>query len=620
MDPSFFIGYALKSTTLLAAAGLIAFALRRSSAAVRHLVWTAAFAGVLALPLLSVSLPALRAPVAQRLVLPPVLFQATATAKSAPDLASNVPSRTRVNPGMQFDWQRALLGLWLLGVAAFLIRMTAGYLAILRLRRRARPSADCTPDVKILETGPGTMPMTFGVFKPVILMPTDTSTWTPERRQIVLQHELAHVHRGDAATHLIARTALSLLWWNPLAWMAWREFLKERERAADDLVLQCGAPAANYAEHLLEIARTLRTPVAHAAIAMARRSDLEGRIVSILDPQKDRRPAGRVRAGVALLAAIACISPLAALQAPDVEATIQSANAEKNFDSLDRTAATARSAGKYDVARKLLDASLQLRGKLYGEQSVEYGVGLLNLGDLESSRRQKDPAIAFYQRALEVLGNKPESVRALTHLGFAAMGRKNYDEARQLFERVQIADPSKAAESAMWQAVALDREGQIEKADAMFKQAVNAADPNSANAATIMHLYALFLLANGQNGDSNEMDARSTMIRNALKPAVHATAGAYKIGGGITPPSIATKVEPEYSDEARAAKLAGTVALYVEIGPDGSPRNVTVTRGLGLGLDQKAVEAIRQWKFKPGAKDGQPVTVMATIEVNFRLF
>ncbi|MGK4277469.1 M56 family metallopeptidase, partial [Escherichia coli] len=83
----------------------------------------------------------------------------------------------------------------------------------------------------------------------------------------------------------MARTALCLQWFNPLAWMAWREFLKERERAADDLVLNAGARASDYAGHLLEIARTMQSrPVsAAAAIAMARPSQLEGRLLAILD-------------------------------------------------------------------------------------------------------------------------------------------------------------------------------------------------------------------------------------------------------------------------------------------------------------------------------------------------
>jgi len=95
--------------------------------------------------------------------------------------------------------------------------------------------------------------------------------------------------------------------------------------------------------------------------------------------------------------------------------------------------------------------------------------------------------------------------------------------------------------------------------------------------------------------------------------------GVFKVGGGVTAPALLYKKEPEYSEEARKAKYQGTVVLYIEVDPSGKAVNPRVIRSLGLGLDEKAIEAVRQWKFKPGYKDGKPVTVAATIEVNFRL-
>ncbi len=95
--------------------------------------------------------------------------------------------------------------------------------------------------------------------------------------------------------------------------------------------------------------------------------------------------------------------------------------------------------------------------------------------------------------------------------------------------------------------------------------------------------------------------------------------GVYKVGGGVTAPALLSKIEPEYSEEARKAKYQGTVLLYIEVDPSGRASNIRVARSLGLGLDEKAIEAVRKWKFKPGYKDGKPVTVAATIEVNFRL-
>ncbi len=95
--------------------------------------------------------------------------------------------------------------------------------------------------------------------------------------------------------------------------------------------------------------------------------------------------------------------------------------------------------------------------------------------------------------------------------------------------------------------------------------------------------------------------------------------GRFSVGGGVSSPVPIRKVDPEYSEEARKAKHQGTVELYVEIEPDGKAHRIAVRRSLGLGLDEKAIEAVRQWLFKPAMKDGKPVTVGALITVHFRL-
>jgi TonB family protein len=85
------------------------------------------------------------------------------------------------------------------------------------------------------------------------------------------------------------------------------------------------------------------------------------------------------------------------------------------------------------------------------------------------------------------------------------------------------------------------------------------------------------------------------------------------------PPALTQKVEPEYTEEARGAAIEGSVVLYVEIGIDGRAHRIRVIKGLGFGLDGKAIDAVRQWRFSPGMKNGAPATVPATIEVKFHL-
>lgn len=89
--------------------------------------------------------------------------------------------------------------------------------------------------------------------------------------------------------------------------------------------------------------------------------------------------------------------------------------------------------------------------------------------------------------------------------------------------------------------------------------------------------------------------------------------------GGVSAPVVIFQVEPQYSEEARKAKISGVVVLDLVVDPSGLARNVRVMHGAGMGLDEKAIEAVRQWRFKPGTRGGQPVPVHARVDVNFRL-
>jgi periplasmic protein TonB len=96
--------------------------------------------------------------------------------------------------------------------------------------------------------------------------------------------------------------------------------------------------------------------------------------------------------------------------------------------------------------------------------------------------------------------------------------------------------------------------------------------------------------------------------------------GVYKVGGGITAPKPVDTPDPEYTEEARRAKIQGTCILWLIVDAEGHPRDIRVVRGLGYGLDAKALETVKQWRFEPARKDGQPVNVQVSVEVGFRLY
>jgi TonB family protein len=648
---SIFIGLALKGTAVLGVAWLSAFLLRGRSAAARHLVWTAAAAAVLALPFLSVSLPALHVSSELFPTSIGVVYHATAIARPGtpvpvpPVRYGNEASSLKV-PAWRPDWKLWLMLLWAAGAAAAIAQMLVACAAIWRVRRSAKPFSDLDPcvalaraigirsAVSVLETEPGSMPMTFGIMRSAIFMPSDATHWSEERRRVVLLHELAHVRRGDVATHMLARTALALYWWNPLAWIAWREFLKERERAADDLVLNAGERASEYARHLLEVARSMQSDpaIGWAAVAMARPSQLEGRLRAILDSDVNRKTPGRGWSLVAALLAVAMVAPLAAVRAQDskapaipadVDAAIRAAMSQKNHEILEDAAKAAEQLQKYDTAQTLLQSAAAIRAQVSGEQSMEYGIGLLNLGDLEQKRRDSKSAEYFYTKAAQVLGERPEAAPALMYLGTAALVKKDLPQAAVYFQRAQNLDPAHAGRALMWLAIVRRNEAKPDEAETLFKSALSAQDPTSLDTATTLQVYAQFLRKQSRDEEARGLDARASAIQKALGATVtlkfKVTDGIYRIGGDVTAPTVLTKVEPEYTEVARAALLSGTVSVSVEIGPDGLAHNPRILRPLGLGLEEKAIEAITQWRFRPGTKDGQAVTVAATIEVNFRL-
>lgn len=624
-------GLALKGAVVLGFAALAAWLLRRRSAAARHLVWTAAFGALLAMPALTTLPPVLRLPAKTSGAM--AVFQVFSNSLGATPSGhfTAVPAAERQSAAAAIDLRRWAAAVCSAGTSLALLQMLLACAAVWRLRRGAArfddggAAAEMGVDgrVDVLLSSQAGMPMTFGVLRPTVLLPASAVEWSPERLRVVLLHELAHVRRGDVSTHLMARTALALYWWNPLAWFAWREFLKERERATDDLVLHAGERASEYASHLLEVARTLQPApaTAWAAIAMARRSQLEGRLIAILDSGLDRKPSGPRAAMAAVLVAIAVVAPFAAVQAqdpaapPEIEATIRAANAQKNHDMLDRAAAAYEKIARFEVARTLLESSLTIREQA---GSAAYAVGLVKLGDLAVRRSQRDEAAGFYSKAVS-LGDRPEVARALVYLGQRALGAYDRETAERLFQRVlgvETKGPN-AGRALMWLAMMRQNTfGGESEAELLYQKSL-AADPNSGQA---LVNYARLVRRLGRASEAEEMEARAKELPKAeiaLEAAV--SSRVYRTGGGVTAPSLLYKVEPQYTEEARTMKLQGTVVLYAEIAPDGAAQNIAVTRTLGLGLEEKAIEAVQRWRFKPGTKDGEPVTVAATIEINFRL-
>jgi hypothetical protein len=250
------------------------------------------------------------------------------------EAGSSIPSvNGSAFPLPRMSWPLLIACVWAAGAILILVRLAVGIGVVQWMSRRTRIVTDAPwlPLAREIATQLGlkritfrrsdqpAMPMAWGVFRPSVLMPADADFWPHDRLRIVLLHELAHVRRADCLTHILAQTACALYWMNPLAWIAARRLRTERERACDDLVLACGTPGPDYADQLLEIARAMgsgrfsRTAAA-ASLAMAHRSQLEGRLMSILDPSVPRHGVNRGWTAAATTLALMTIVPLASIQ------------------------------------------------------------------------------------------------------------------------------------------------------------------------------------------------------------------------------------------------------------------------------------------------------------------
>lgn len=333
--------------------------LRGASAGTRHMVWTGAVIALLVLPVLDAVVPRLEVaaggalrPIAERVETPQVVgadeFRVTAgpvdgvpeiftgAESVGPSISSLAePSAAMAADGeaarqWRFDPWRSIAVVWVVGAIVLLLRLAIGLLGVRRLERGAtevtdpewaqllhdaRWLLDVEKPVRLLRSESASIPVTWGTLRPAVLLPADADTWSLDRKRVVLLHEVAHIARRDCFTQLLAGIAAAIHWIHPLAWVAARRLRVERERACDDLVLAAGERASEYAAHLLDVARRFRPApaVGVAAIAMARPSQLEGRLLALLDDARNRRIPGRRARLIGGAAAVVALIPLSAV-------------------------------------------------------------------------------------------------------------------------------------------------------------------------------------------------------------------------------------------------------------------------------------------------------------------
>jgi len=328
----------VKGSLILCLAAVVNLALRGASASIRHLVWTVAFVAVVVLPVASLSLPGWQVPVVARIVQPaaetlvPVLDEAPQrrvtqalreerAAFPAPRAGAVPSSLSPVSVDASMSWPDVAVIVWLGGLFLVALRLVVGLAAVRLEVRRAKEVTDegwigllrdlvrrigLGKDVRLLQTHRSMVPAASGFVYPKVLLPAGADEWSVDCRRGVLLHELGHVKRGDCWTQILIQLACAAYWWNPLAWYAARKLRQESERACDDLVLDSGTRASDYAHDLLDMARyltTSRRPLL-AGPALAHRSRLEERLLAILDPRLARHRLGPVSVMAAVFVSV----------------------------------------------------------------------------------------------------------------------------------------------------------------------------------------------------------------------------------------------------------------------------------------------------------------------------
>jgi DUF4097 and DUF4098 domain-containing protein YvlB len=180
----------------------------------------------------------------------------------------------------------------------------------------ARREAGVDGEVRLFSSSVVSTPLTWGTRAPVILLPEDALDWAEDHRRVVLRHEIAHIARGDSLAQLVAGFVCAIYWFHPLAWVMERRLRAECERACDDRVVTLGTPATDYAAHLLEVARSARSFGAPGflSVAMARPSQLEGRLLAVLNESRQRVAASRTERLAAIAVSALVMLPLAAFR------------------------------------------------------------------------------------------------------------------------------------------------------------------------------------------------------------------------------------------------------------------------------------------------------------------
>jgi HEAT repeat protein/beta-lactamase regulating signal transducer with metallopeptidase domain len=429
---------AWRGALLLAIAFLVARLLKSQPAAVRHVLWTGALAGVMAMPILAAVAPVVPVTVPTRVLqMSPTAdnslgsteeqatgqrSEARGQSEGAPTASTSDSNLTTAIQAVTTPWYRWFtpvtwaIVLWLVGVAVFSIRLLVGFLALARMRRHGREAQDSVAELadacaarlglhdtpRVIISPRVAMPCTAGWIKPVIVLPEGYDAWSRERLEVVLLHELSHIRRMDIVPHVLSEFTRVVYWFNPLVWLAAARLRAEAEMATDDRVVDAGAKPSDYAAHLLDIVRQSQR-IWHPAplMPLARRNEFEGRMLAILE-SGGNRASTRWALGMIVLAAGLSLGVASMEGAPAKSSASVDAEESGVVPPAFQVQATSESAFEKKEVKEVKEEKNSETRLLQGRAS-ESVIGAL-------AEALRDPVASVRQAAVEALGNAKDSV------------------------------------------------------------------------------------------------------------------------------------------------------------------------------------------------------------------
>jgi beta-lactamase regulating signal transducer with metallopeptidase domain len=456
----------LTKATLMLLSGLaIARVARRARASVRHVIIATSFASLVALPVLIAFVPVIGIEVEASAAVLPAASSQTSAAPHAPARSAVPGFVAQARTPLPISWPRLMRFAWIGGAVVFLIPVAAALWRLSMIRRTGLPVAwhrdqlsrladarGVSVPVELLEHEAVPGPMTFGISRPVIVLPLDAREWSDAELRRALMHELEHIQRGDWLMQIVARTVAAVYWFHPLVWSAWRRLCLEAERSCDDAVV-ISEERTDYAEQLVSLAERMSATPVQPMLGMANRSDLSTRVTAVLDDRLRRGRAGFTFAAGTVAAAalmVLTVAPVRAIAKADavvtqsdreqierkleqaaktravlkrkIEDPSQRGDSRRRVRAIDRALYEAANEGQLDEVKDLVQAGASPSAIIYGDGSPL--IGAARSGRAEIARYLLD-------QGADPNGIVPGDGSAL----IAAAGHGRLDQVQMLVER-----------------------------------------------------------------------------------------------------------------------------------------------------------------------------------------